>query len=71
MIRWNEIDAILADIERLECATNGRFHQAHDREALDIVSRALRKARQNVTSDKCNVTGTASAMATVVTNVGR
>lgn len=41
-----EIEKILAEIERLDRATNGRFRQAEDREAFDIACRIERQVQQ-------------------------
>ena len=42
----DRIEAILADIERLENATGGQFHEAGDREAYDTACRVERKMRR-------------------------
>ena len=42
----DRIEAVLADIERLEAATGGKFHEAGDREAYDTACRVERKMRQ-------------------------
>jgi hypothetical protein len=34
---WKRLDAIVAEIEWLDKATNGAYRQASDREALDVV----------------------------------
>lgn len=41
------IEAIVAEIERLNAASKGAFRQASDKESLDIVSRIERKMQQN------------------------
>ena len=51
MIALDRIEAILAEIEQLDAATNGQFRQADDREALDIVSRIERKLRGRTNSE--------------------
>ena len=40
------IEILLADIERVDAITGGKYRQTEDREALDIVLRALRKLRR-------------------------
>ena len=45
--RLSNIEAIIAEIERLDAASKGRFRQPEDREAFDIVSRIERKMPQN------------------------
>lgn len=41
-----EIEKILTEIELLDRASNGRFRQAEDREAFDVVARIERQTRQ-------------------------
>lgn len=43
----SSIEAILADIERLDAETAGAFRQAEDREALDTASRMERQMVRN------------------------
>jgi hypothetical protein len=42
----DEIEAILAEIERLDAATKGQFRQPQDREARYIVGRIMRKLKR-------------------------
>lgn len=42
------IDAILADIERLDAESGGQFRDVADREAFDIASRIERKMCRKV-----------------------
>ena len=44
----DNIEAILTEIERLDRESKGRFRQASDREAYDIVCRIERKVNQQV-----------------------
>lgn len=43
--RWNEIEAILAEIEKLDAETAGQYRQISDRGALDICLRIERAMR--------------------------
>lgn len=43
----DRIDAILAEIERLDVATGGQYRQESDKEALNIVRKIERKVLQN------------------------
>lgn len=45
------IEAIVAEIERLDAMTNGQFRDESDREAFDIVCRIERRMLQNVNKD--------------------
>jgi hypothetical protein len=42
----SRIEAIMADIERIDRESGGRFRQAEDREAFDIAARIERKMAQ-------------------------
>lgn len=46
----DEIEAILAEIERLDAESGGQFRQAEDREAFDLAARIERKMAQGVNS---------------------
>ena len=43
MDRLAQIEAILAEIEKLDAESGGQFRQIEDREARDVVSRVMRK----------------------------
>jgi hypothetical protein len=45
------IEAILADIERLDAETHGQFRQASDREATDTLRRIIRRLGHGNTED--------------------
>lgn len=45
--RLDRIEALLAEIEAADAATDGAFRQAEDREAFDIAARIERRMRQN------------------------
>ncbi len=42
----DRIEAILAEIEKLDQETKGQFRQAEDKEAFDVAARIERKMRQ-------------------------
>jgi hypothetical protein len=42
-MNWGHIEAILAEIERLDAETAGKYRQISDREVLDICSWIERK----------------------------
>lgn len=42
------IEQIVADIESVDRSTGGKFRQAEDREAFDIIARIQRKMAQKV-----------------------
>lgn len=42
------IEAIVAEIERLDAASGGKFRQSEDREAHDIAARIERKMSQQI-----------------------
>lgn len=42
----SRIEAIMADIERIDRESGGQFRQAEDREAFDIAARIERKMAQ-------------------------
>jgi hypothetical protein len=44
----DRIEAITADIERLDRESGGRFRQPSDREAFDMVCRIERRMQQNM-----------------------
>lgn len=41
------LDAILAEIDAIDCASAGAFRQASDREAFNVAARIERKMQQN------------------------
>jgi hypothetical protein len=43
----SRIEAIMAEIERLDRASNGQFREPDDREAFDIAARLERKMAQS------------------------
>jgi hypothetical protein len=45
------IEAILAEIERLDAETGGQFREEYDREAFDIAARIERKMLRNQPSE--------------------
>lgn len=67
MSALDQIEAMLAEIERVDRESGGRFREPDDREAYDIVSRLQRKMRQNVASDDCDVTANTLGGPPVVT----
>lgn len=47
----SRIEAIMADIERIDRESCGRFRQAEDREAFDIAARIERRMAQKFERD--------------------
>ena len=45
-MKLDEIEAMVAEIERLDDETKGQFRQVEDREAREILGRILRKLKQ-------------------------
>ncbi len=50
MKNLDQIEAILAEIERLDAETKGRFRQVEDKEAFIIAAKIERKMRQKAAS---------------------
>lgn len=47
-LQLRRIEAILADIEKLDAESGGQFRQAEDREAFDVACRIERRMRGKI-----------------------
>jgi len=52
MTALDRIEAILAEIEVLDIATDGQFRQPSDREAFNLAARIERRLRRNHVENK-------------------